>query len=318
MNGKRAVGFLALACMSGGLFFSALIAALSLNIIVTVLIGVACAGLLYGFYLEKDLLYSGKGDPVFAAKDLHVFVAVVIGSLISYYINITLGLGAVLGAGLVGLVSAVVAPGYGVPLYCGSFVGMASPKVLSFPLFLLATVVAGIIYVLAQDVFNGYGGKLGTIACAGCCVSALVSGNAFTSSPVSSWDAAWPTILVAMVAAVLAYVINVRLGRGGVMGSALVGVLGGIILPALVPATGFSVTGASLATACICGSFAGMSGKNRIAGEALMAVAGLLTGLVFVYSAPALGGAGGKLGTTAFGSVIAVSALQKVLSKVTG
>jgi hypothetical protein len=301
--------------MSGALFYNTLVTALPLNTTVTVLMTIACAGLLHGLYLEKDLLYAGGGPAGFAIADLKAFLAVVVGSLVSYYLNVTLGLGAVLGASLVGLVGAVVAPAYGPPLYCGSFVGMASPTVLRFPAFLLAIVGAGIIYVLAQDVFNGYGGKLGTIACAGCCLASLVSGSTFLSSPVSSWEGAWPSILVATAAAVLSYVINVRLACGGVMGSALVGVVGGIVLPALVPSEGIPGIGVTLATACLCGSFTGMSGKNRISHVALMALAGSLTGLVFVYSAPAMAGAGGKLGTTAFGSAIAVSALTRVFSK---
>ena len=41
-----------------------------------------------------------------------------------------LGLGAVLGSGLVGVVAAVILPELSAPIYCGSFCGMASTEVL--------------------------------------------------------------------------------------------------------------------------------------------------------------------------------------------
>jgi uncharacterized membrane protein HdeD (DUF308 family) len=120
-------------------------------------------------------------------------------------------------------------------------------------------------------------------------------------------------ILTSVIASVVTYLVNVKLGKGGVIASGLVGLVGGLVLPVAFPAVG-----ATLATVCICASFAGMSSKARIANEALMAVAGVLVGLVFMYSSPYLGGAGGKLGTTAFGSVIAVNAVVKALQGLSG
>ena len=40
-----------------------------------------------------------------------------------------------------------------------------------------------------------------------------------------------------------------------------------------------------------------------------MLAAGIICGFVFIYSSPHLGGAGGKLGTIAFGSVIALKGI---------
>ncbi len=137
--------------------------------------------------------------------------------------------------------------------------------------------------------------------------------NPLLTGSVPGWDVGFRMIITSVVAAVLAYYVNVRMGKGAVLGSALVGLAGGLVLPALFPEIG-----GSLATVCIAASFAGMSSKARIPNELLMAVAGVIVGLVFMFSSPCLGGAGGKLGTTAFGSVIAVNAAYKLAQRIGG
>ncbi len=271
------------------------------------IIGLALAALAYGIYLERGAITAPSTGPLFPKKDLYLFASVVAGALVSYWLNVSLKLGAVVGAALVGLVAGVVVPAYGVPMSCGAYVGMASPKVLAPSELLLAAVIAGTVFVLAQDVFNGYGGKLGTAACAGCIVSALCCGKPLLSSQVPTWAVGQQILITSVIASVVTYFVNVKMGKGAIIASGLIGLVGGLVLPAAFPATG-----ATLATVCICASFAGMSSKARIANEGLMAVAGVLVGLVFMYSSPYLGGAGGKLGTTAFGSVIVVSVLSKV------
>lgn len=313
MIAKRWAGFLMLAATAGLLYYYALKVAVSENPFVAIAIGIAALFLLYGFYLERGAVTAPWKGPLFPTKDLYLFLSVFVGGVVSYWLNVSMGLGAVVAAALVGVLAGVLMPAYAVPLYCGGFVGMASPKVLDSAQLLLAAAVAGAIYVLAQDVFNGFGGKLGTIACAGCILSATFSGKALLTGSVPSGDVATRIIITSVIAAVAAYLVNVKMGKGAVMGSAIVGLVGGLVLPALVPEIG-----GTLATACICASFAGMSSKARISNEVLMALAGVVVGLVFVYSSPYLGGAGGKLGTTAFGSVIAINAMHKVAGKMGG
>ena len=313
MIAKRSAGFLLLAATAGLLYYYAFTVAVSENPFIAVVIGVAALFLLYGFYLERGAVSAPWKRPVFPTKDLYLFLSVFVGGAVSYWLNVNMGLGAVVAAALVGVLAGVLMPAYAVPLYCGGFVGMASPKVLDSTQLLLAAAIAGVIYVLAQDVFNGFGGKLGTIACAGCMLSALCCGKALLTGQVPSGDVSTKIVVTSVIAAVVAYLVNVKMGKGAVMGSAIVGLVGGLVLPALFPEVG-----ATLATVCICGSFAGMSSKARIANEALMVVAGGIVGLVFVYSSPYLGGAGGKLGTTAFGAVIAVNALHKATGKLDG
>lgn len=49
-------------------------------------------------------------------------------------------------------------------IFAGSFVGMTTISIASLPIMLIAGLACGVLYVLAQPIFVGYGGKLGTIA----------------------------------------------------------------------------------------------------------------------------------------------------------
>jgi len=128
---------------------------------------------------------------------------------------------------------------------------------------------------------------------------------------VPSGPVAWHVLLCATVAAVVTYWLSVDLGRGPVMASSIVGLLGGLVLPALVPEGG-----PLLAVVVICASFTGMSSRQRIPHHLWMTLAGMATGLVFIYSLPVLGGAGGKLGTIAFGASMGTWAFRTLLGRI--
>lgn len=88
------------------------------------------------------------------------------GSLATWCLNTQLDLGPVVASGLVGLLAALVLPSeQAVATYTASFVGMSSPAALSaVPMVLMAGGLMGMIFILALPVYQGFGGKLGTIA----------------------------------------------------------------------------------------------------------------------------------------------------------
>jgi hypothetical protein len=224
------------------------------------------------------------------------------GALLTYSLSWDVGLGAVTASALVGLLAAVVAPAYGVPIYCGSFVGMSSSQLLlGYAELTLAGAVAALVYVLTTQTYMGYGGKLGTIAFSGAVLTGLGLRRAFLITGLPDPQLKIQIVAYAIIAAVATYALNVSLGHGPVMGSSVVGLVGGLILPLVYPQHG-----AQLAVVVICASFAGMSGATKFPTFTMMFIAGLVSGVVFVYSLPLLGGAGGKLGTIAFASVLAV------------
>ena len=228
-------------------------------------------------------------------------LAVVAGAVLAYALSVHGGLGPVLGSALVGLAAGVATPRVAVPAYCGSFVGMASPDLFpSVAHVAVAGAVAGGAFVATAETFGGFGGKLGTIALFGCATTlALLPGVGYATGSPLAWTAVGVVVPVAVLGAVATVVLSVRLGLGAVVGSALVGVVAGVAFPTLIPGAG-----APLAIVAFCASFVGMSTTERLGHEGHVAVAGALSGVVFLAVAPAFAGAGGKLGTVAFLSCI--------------
>ncbi len=242
-------------------------------------------------------------------QDAGSFVGVMGGALLTFALSVDLGLGPVVAAGLVGIAATLLVRRFDVPIYCGAFAGMACSSLLhGYGHMVLASALAGTVFLLAKPVFNGFGGKLGTIAYIGCLGAGLLTSRAFGSAPVPGWDMGVYLVGYSVLGAVLTYVLNVRLKHSPVISSGLVGLAGGLILPILHPGIG-----TTLGVMVICASFAGMSSRQRVPNELYVAVAAVLCALVFMYSAPYLGGAGGKLGTIAFGSVIAVAGARRAV-----
>lgn len=99
-------------------------------------------------------------------------------------------------------------------------------------------------------------------------------------------------VITAIIAGMFAYYVNVTLGKGGVLGSAIVVLAGGLIFPPL-----FGPLGSNMALVAATASYAGMISKGNARSIGEMGVIGLITGLLFLAAAPAYGGVGGRLGT---------------------
>lgn len=230
-------------------------------------------------------------------------LAVTAGALVTYGASVVAELGPVLASALVGLVAGLALPRVAVPIYCGSFVGMASPTVFPAPEFVAAAgLVAGLAFVATTESFGGFGGKLGTIALFGCLATVALTGLEYGTPSAPEWELASVVVPVAIAGAVATVVLSLHLDLGAVVGSGLVGVLAGVGFPMALPAE----LGGTLAAVAFCASFVGMSSADRLATVGHVAVAGALCGLVYLAVTPAVTGAGGKLGTVAFVSCIAL------------
>ena len=235
-----------------------------------------------------------------------VFLAVTMGSLLTVFLANRVGLGVVVASSLVGFGAALLFPKWGAAAFCGSFVGMLSPA--SFPAFyqlMLATLAAAALFWAGAPVFVGFGGKLGTTAFFGCVVAAWLTNAPLQEAPLPSRQIALLILFVSAISSAGAYVLSVRCKLGPVMGSALVGLFAGLVLPWLP----LDMNGPLLAVVAFCASFAGMANTERMPTESHALLAGLIAGGVFVFASPSLGGAGGKLGTIAFASTMAAKPL---------
>lgn len=252
-----------------------------------------------------------QGSPSQSAlgpDDLADVLAVTVAAGLTHVVSVHVGVGPVVASATVGLAAGVGARDVDAAAYCGSFVGMASPAVFpSIELVLAAGLIAGLAFAAATDAFVGFGGKLGTLALFGCVTTGLLAGANYATGTGVEWTRVELVVPVAVVAAVTTVVVSVRLGAGPVVGSALVGLVTGLVFPLVAPELG-----ASLAAVAFCASFVGMSATDRLRDEAWVGAAGAVSGLVFVAVGPAFVGAGGKLGTTAFVSCIALVGVERL------
>jgi len=254
-----------------------------------------------GIFVYKSYPLEQPGAQWKINKEMLLSIfAVSAASWLTFYLNHTLGIGAVIASALVGLAGGLLFPKYAPPIYCGSFVGMSSRAVLpGVPACLLASLIAGIVYQTSANTLNGIGGKLGTIAFIGSVTTGIAFQLPFSSSPLPPAKIAWSIVILSVLAALLTWVIGNRLGLGAVVASALVGLAGGVVLPLLA-----ADHGRLLAVAVFCASFTGMSSRERFSAPLVM-VAGCLTGIIFILALAVFGGAGGKLGMAAFSASLA-------------
>ena len=270
-------------------------------------------GALAAIFIEGKSLRASPKEPV-KVKPITIifeFLAVFLGGLLSYTFSQDLGLGAVIAASLVAIIAYLIVPEFGIPAYCGAFVGMTSEILLYNHLEVaVASLVAALIFVLARKVFLGVGGKLGALALIGTTVTGVGLERTFFTTPISDWHTNSIVILIALGAAPLTFYFNRRKGNGPVLASAVVGLTAGLIFPNLFP-----IKGETFAVVAICASFTGMTSSERCPNFWYMILAGFFTGLIFVFSTPLLGGAGGKLGTIAFASVLCVCGYSQIIHR---
>ncbi len=249
--------------------------------------------------------------PLFSSKSFYDFLAAALGAIFTYIVSVYAGVGPVIASGLAGVLAAIFIRPYAVPIFCGSFLGMCNPEFLQIQHLIGASVLVGVVFVLTKDVFNGYGGKLGTIALSAAVITGFLCRCDFLAGSAYSGFETLALILASVIGALATFVISIRLGKGPVFASGIVGVLAGVVLPLV-----WNDFGIELAVAVFGASFVGMSSKDRLLDERFIALAGIMFGFIYVYSAPYFGGAGGKLGTIAFASAMMMAGVRIISGKV--
>lgn len=116
--------------------------------------------------------------------NLFEFLALVLGSLLTFYLNNYLGWGAVLASAAVGLAGGLLPflkpnseglKSAALAIYCGSFVGMASTSLFDeLHYIFIASAISGLFYIYTRGLLIGYGGKLGSVAFSGVLATVLL------------------------------------------------------------------------------------------------------------------------------------------------
>lgn len=109
------------------------------------------------------------------------------------------------------------------------------------------------------------------------------------------------------LAGILTYFVSVGLHFGPVIASAGVGFIASYLTVFKSPLL------KSLPVPIYCGTFVGMCSGFLAEDYFFVAYAGLVAGLIYIFTRDALNGVGGKLGTIAFGGVVVVSFIFSML-----
>jgi hypothetical protein len=236
---------------------------------------------------------------------------VFLGGVIAYILNIYLGQGAIIAASLVGILGFGVKPKYSIQLYTGAFVGMVSPDIYhDFYHILLASLVAGIIFTLGRNVFNGFGGKLGATAFSSWIIIFYVC-NVDLLSLNFTLENNYYLLIISFLGTLLTFLFSHYYNKDVVAVSAIISLIGALILPEIM--IDYNV---DYSLILMTATFAGMSTKDRVKNILEIVIISLFVAIIFIYSYSHFGGGGGKLGTIAFGAVLASYGIKSIYQKI--
>ena len=223
--------------------------------------------------LDKDKI----NDIVYERSYYSVVTAVLAGAIITFFMSNELNLGPVVASGVVGLIGAMASRKYEIPIYCGSFVGMSSIVMYGdYQSLLFSAIISGVLFLIAGSVFSGFGGKLGMIAFGGTMTYSIIIGEAYVVAPFPTESTNGLIALYLIIGAVAAYIIHHRSRLSAVESSAVTGLVGGLLLPMI-----YGSSGDFLAVVLFCGSFIGMSSRDRLNSLCHVIVSGAMAAMFF-------------------------------------
>lgn len=218
---------------------------------------------------------------------------------------------------------------------CGSFAGMTSISLISFPhvpimySFAVISFSVGVVYTAAKVkslcskhgkyLFNGYGGRVGTFALTSVIFVLIPMGKFDTSIKFDGFNGV-EDLLIILLSGISAYItvtfttyltknFEPLSHNGKFLSPAIVGFVSYIVF-------GYIIGGefSEYAFVVYAGSFAGMTATNVLS-KNVIGIAGFLGGAYYILLDDILVGIGGKLGFVSFLAVITIITLLKVLKQ---
>lgn len=109
-------------------------------------------------------------------KNLRLILTAVLGTVLTYFLSVTLELGPMVASGLVGLLASLFLPtDLAIVAYTAAFAGMSAGFVLlNYYMVSLTGLLVGVIFIITQPIYQGFGGKLGTIAACSVIITVLI------------------------------------------------------------------------------------------------------------------------------------------------
>lgn len=305
------IGFLILSSMTLYLLWLTVVEASMSHFLGGVIIGLIILGVLLELLFEGRQLWFMEPKRFDLKSSFINFITIIASALLTYSISHNLQLGPVVAACLVGMLAHLVIPSYEAAAFAGAFVGMSSDLMfLNYSELLIAAGISGIVFFISTNIFEGFGGKAGTIALVGTYLASNSLSRPFIFEPLPELSVAMVIILFSVLSTPITFYLNIGKNLGPIMSASLVGIFGGLLIPALLPQNG-----ELYAIIVICAAFIGMTCQRRCSSYPQLLLAGLIMGIVIIFSTPLLGGAGGKLGTTAFIAILAVTGYKNLLKR---
>lgn len=236
-------------------------------------------------------------------KDLLSLVFVLVGFVLSFGLYFYASVPQIAASALTGVIGYVFLRDYEKEVYCGSFAGMISLAIVSPIFIILMVVLLPMIYLMARSIFNGLGGKLGTIAFVSSiiAVSFLPSYQVISTEPLEQMSIII-VMGVALGTVLLGHYVKTRFQLSSVIVSALLSLLGFLVF-GLIPSALVYLPIVFIA------SFIIMTDTSRVKGYSFLVISSIIMSLLYMLTRPIYTGIGGKAGLTALLSILITLAL---------
>lgn len=280
-------------------------AILNVHLFYAALLLITLIGLIVGHYREYQLVIVDEKVRLKQEKielfDWMIVLFTLLGTLLTFYINNNLQLGGVVASSMVGLLGPLFFPKLQRAIFCGSFAGMASTMIFTNVWWVgLAGLLSGLLLAFSREIYDGFGGKLGASGFFGTVTASLLAGQFILTNENVIIKSDINIAFYFIIGAVITYYVNKINKTGTVLASSAIGLIGGLILPIIYG----GLSGVSYAVALFCGTFVGMTIIDRLTTEFYLFISSFMGTTIYFYSQVNFVGLGGKLGTTAFASVV--------------
>jgi len=278
-------------------------------------IGVFCLliiiGLLLVYFALKMIKSQTLKEPMKWSKtDLLDYLFALIASVMTYLFAMLNFVSPVLASASIGLLGSLLLKKHDKAIFAGSFLGMAEAAVFGVGGFLVAALIMSLVFVLTKTLFQGVGGKLGTVAFSGAVLAYFI----FDLTPLSSINLSIKDSVFIIIAAIAGAVLTRVLSEYKEIGVVKTSSIIGLIFVIIFDYQNFSIS-PYIAIVGFGGSFVGMSDKVRMKNRFVVGFGGLIFGVIYYLSLSRFVGFGGKLGTIAFVSSIITIGLFSLLEK---
>ncbi len=240
-----------------------------------------------------------KNDTL-TSKLIFDMISILSASLIVYLFHNYLDIHFFVMVPIVALVGAFFLSKYENPIYLGAFIGMTS---VGMGYFIIIIFLSSLLYLFFDEAFSGFGGKLGSSAFFGGVFIAIFAKNEviLTYNNIEIYI----IIITSVVAGLFTAIIQRYYKLSTVLASAFVGLLGTAFLVFKNFNYGMLITSVTLGA-----SFIGMTVKENLKLHYIL-FASLAFALLYIYVP--FNGIGGKLGFTAFLSVLIVKGVSNLI-----